>query len=91
MNNNTHQNKQGKREMAVACLLTSRSMTEAAERCDLGIRTLQRWMLQPDFQERLRQAKAQALDGAINVLHTASGSFAAGLVELRRIGRFLQW
>jgi hypothetical protein len=82
MGNGNHQHSQRKREIAISCLLSSRTVAEAAERCDLGERTLRRWMTQPDFQEHYRQAKTEALEGAINVLHTASGSFAAGLVEL---------
>jgi hypothetical protein len=82
MNNNHHQHAVRKRETAIACLLNSRSVAEAAERCDLSLRTLQRWMAQPDFQEHYRRAKDEALEGSINMLRAASASFAAGLVEL---------
>jgi len=82
MNNNNHQRTVHKRETAIACLLSSRSMTEAAERCALSLRTLQRWLTQPDFQEHYRRAKEEALECSVNMLRTASSTFAAGLVEL---------
>jgi hypothetical protein len=82
VNNNSHRRAQRKKELAIASLLSSRTITEAAERCDMSLRSMQRLMAQVDFRQSYQEAKEQALDSAIGILRRASDSFASGLVEL---------
>ena len=58
-----------KKEQAIAALLTSPTLTEAARACGIGETTLWRWLQDPDFAERYRQARKRALHIAINRLH----------------------
>ena len=53
------------REQAILALLTHPTIPEAAEACGVGQTTLWRWMQEPDFRDRYRQARRQVLEGAI--------------------------
>ena len=71
-----------KREQAIAALLAHGTIQEAAASVQIGYRTLERWMSQPDFAEEYRRAQEQMLDAAVNVLRRASLTFAETLVEV---------
>jgi hypothetical protein len=73
---------QRKREQAIAALLASGSIHDAAASVQIGYRTLERWLSQPDFQEDYRKAQEQMLDTAVNVLRRASTTFATTLVTV---------
>jgi hypothetical protein len=62
-----------KREQAIAALLSSRTIADAAQACRLGERTLKRWLATPEFQEEFRQAKKESLRAAAARLNAAAG------------------
>ena len=50
----------GKKEAALLALLTSRSVEDAARTADVPLRTLYRWMNEPEFDSAYRKAKRAA-------------------------------
>ena len=69
-------------EQAILALLTRPSIPEAAEVCGIGEATLWRWMQEPEFRDRYRQARRQVLEGAIASLQQAAGEAATTLRTL---------
>jgi hypothetical protein len=81
-----------RRQRAIAALLSSKNVVEAAENAHVGRRTLCRWMTDPAFRTALIEAEGAAIDaatrrliglqdGAVNTLNeilTSSGT-SAGL------------
>ncbi len=54
-----------KQEEAIIALLTNRSTEEAARAINLGIRTLYRWLKDPDFNAGFRAARRNAFSQSI--------------------------
>ena len=71
-----------KEEQAILALLTHPTIPEAAAACGVGEATLWRWMQEPEFRDRYRQARRQVLEGAIASLQQAAGEAAATLRAL---------
>lgn len=65
--------KNKKWELAIAALLTTPTIKEAAEKCGMGENTLLSWLKIPEFAEQYKEAKRQVLDVAINRLQTIAG------------------
>lgn len=63
-----------KKAKAIAALLSSKNVTEAAELAGVGTRTLFRWMQEIDFQEALTQAESEAIDAATRRLIGLQGA-----------------
>lgn len=61
--NSGHGSRAGKRELAIAALLTSRTHADAAQVAGIGLRTLQKWLTEPAFSEAYRQAKSELVTG----------------------------
>ena len=59
-----HGSRAGKRDLAIAALLASRTHAAAAEACGISLRTLQRWLKEDAFAEAYRQAKYELVSGA---------------------------
>ena len=53
-----------KQQKAIAALLSSRNVEEAAKAAGVGERTLWRWMSEPEFAMELTHAEARAIDAA---------------------------
>ncbi len=53
-----------KQQKAIAALLSSRDVQEAAKAAGIGERTLWRWMGEPEFAQALTHAEAGAIDTA---------------------------
>jgi transposase-like protein len=51
-------------EAAINALLTTGTITEAAQTVKISKTTLYKWLNQPDFQERYQTARRQAVDQA---------------------------
>jgi uncharacterized protein YjgD (DUF1641 family) len=49
-----------KQEDAIAALLSQRNVEEAARAAKIGVRTLYRWLKDPDFDTAFRQARRAA-------------------------------
>ena len=71
-----------KQEMAISCLLEQPTIKEAAVFCGVGEVTLWRWLQQPEFQERYRQAKRQVVEQAITRLQQVTGAAVTTLREI---------
>jgi len=71
-----------KQEDAIIALLTKPTIPEAAVAVGIGESTLWRWMKDPDFNERYREARCKAFQQAINQLQQASGEAVQTLREV---------
>jgi hypothetical protein len=72
--------KSRKRDQAIAALLGANTITEAARAAGIGEKTLRRWLAEADFQAAYRDARAQAVTGAVGRLQGLL-SKAAGTLE----------
>ena len=68
-----------KQQKAIAALLTSSTIEEAAAAAKVGHRTLTRWLTDPVFLVGLRRAQDQAINAAVSRL-VGSASEAAGVL-----------
>jgi transposase-like protein len=71
-----------KKEEAIAALLTSRSVEDAAHAIGIGINTLLRWMQIPEFEAAYRQARRAAVSQATARLQQNSGAAAATILKI---------
>ncbi len=71
----------GKKEAAIAALLTQRSVEDAARAVGLGTQTLLRWLKIPEFVKEYRNARREAVQQAVAGMQRATG--AAGTVVLK--------
>jgi hypothetical protein len=71
-----------KQEKAIAALLTTDSVSQAANVAGVGERTLYRWLQEPVFLEQYRKARKTALDQAISTLQERSNAAARALVDI---------
>lgn len=54
-----------KKEQALAALLANPTRKAAAESCGIGLRTLQKWLTEPEFAEQYQQAKCELVNSLI--------------------------
>ena len=71
-----------KQEDAIAALLSQRNMDEAARVAGIGVRTLMRWLLNPEFQAAYRQARRDVFSQSIARMQQASGAAVSTLVKV---------
>lgn len=71
-----------KMEQAIAALLSSRNVEDAARQAGIGTNTLRRWMRLPDFDAAYREARAALLSQAIGRLQGASGAAANTVLKI---------
>jgi transposase-like protein len=72
----------GKKEAAIAALLTERSIEEAARVIDVGPQSLYRWMRFQEFDDAWREAKRAAFGQANVRLQQASGAAVTTIVRI---------
>ena len=70
-----------KKELAIAALLTNRSVEDAARAVDLNPNTLLKWLKFPDFVQEYRAARREVVIQSVARLQHATG--AAGTVMLK--------
>ena len=70
-----------KKELAIAALLTHRSVEDAARAVDLTANTLLKWLKFPDFVKEYRTARREVVTQSVARLQQATG--AAGTVMLK--------
>ena len=70
-----------KQEEAIAALLSNRTIEEAARACNVAYKTLRRWLDNPEFQKRYREARHHAVQQALARLQQSTG--AASIVILK--------
>ena len=71
-----------KQQAAIAALLSSPSITEAAEASGAGRRTLHRWLEDPGFRQALAAAEAEAISSAVRRM---VGDMSENLATMREI------
>lgn len=71
-----------RQEEAIVALLSQRSVEEAARTADVGVRTLYRWLKEPEFDAAYREARRAAYSQAVARLQQASGTAVAVLVKV---------
>jgi hypothetical protein len=71
-----------KKEEAIVALLSQRSVEEAARACDTPVRTLYRWMQEPEFDAAYRAARRKAYGQAIAFLQQGSTAAATTLLKI---------
>jgi hypothetical protein len=69
-------------QTAIAALISKATIAEAAAEAQISERTLQRWLLKPEFKTELAAAKSRILDGAINKLRSAAGGAVGTLIQV---------
>jgi hypothetical protein len=71
-----------KQEEAIVALLVQRSIEEAARVADVGVRTLYRWMAEPEFDAAYRKAKRAAFRQSVARLQQASSAAVSTLLKV---------
>lgn len=69
---------------AIEALLTSPSISEAAEACGIGRRTLHTWLEDPEFKQALAAAESEAISLAVREM---IGDMRENLATMRDIRR----
>ena len=69
----------GKKEAAVAALLTQRNLEDAARAVDVSPKTLLRWMKEPEFMTSYREARRAAFGQAVARLQQGTSEAATTL------------
>jgi hypothetical protein len=76
-----HGSQERKEEAALAALLSASSIEEAASVAGVAPITLRRWLVRPDFLLKYRQARRDALEGAVAQLQIHLGKAAAAIIQ----------
>jgi hypothetical protein len=71
-----------KRDEAIIALLTHGSIERAARAVGVDPNTLQRWMKEPEFVERYREAGRIAFDHSLGLLQQASGAAVTTVLKI---------
>ena len=71
-----------KQQAAIAALLSSPSITEAAEASGIGRSTMHRWLEDPEFKQALSAAEAEAISSAVRRM---VGDMSDNLATMRDI------
>ena len=71
-----------KREEAIVALLSQRNIDEAARVAGIGVRTLHRWLKEPEFQAAYRKARREAYTQSVARLQQASGAAVSTLLKI---------
>src|SRR5258708_23256660 len=69
------------KEQAIAALLSQRTIEGAARVAGIGVKTLKRWLKNPEFQEEYRKARLEVVHQPIALLQ--QNSPAAGMIILK--------
>jgi hypothetical protein len=71
-----------KKEEMVAALLTQRNMDEAAKAVDVSVKTLLRWMKEPEFIEDYRRARWEVVEQAYARVQQNTSAAVSVLLKL---------
>src|SRR6516225_1670487 len=76
-----------KRELAIANLLVSATLEQAAQRTRVSEKTLRLWLAEPEFSRAFRNARRLVLEQSINVLQQSSLAAAATMIRAMHCGK----
>lgn len=76
-----------KEDAALAALLSCGTIGEAAKKAGIGEATLKRWLQDPEFQARYREARQQVMQQALAALQQASTAAVATLARNLTCGK----
>lgn len=62
-----------RKQRAIVALLSKKSVNQAAQEAGISVRTLWRWLQNPDFQAAYRQTQRQVVEQALTALQQATG------------------
>lgn len=71
-----------KKEKAIAALLTTDTVEQAASVAGIAESTLYRWLREPVFLEQYRKARKAAVDQAISTLQERANKAAKALIDI---------
>ena len=71
-----------KKEDAIVALLSSRGVEDAAKACNTPVRTLYRWMQEPDVDAAYRTSRRKAYGQSISRLQQESAAAATTLLKV---------
>ena len=71
-----------KKEKAIAALLTTDTVEQAASVAGIAESTLYRWLKEPVFLEQYRKARKAAVDQAISTLQERANKAAKALIDI---------
>ena len=71
-----------KQEEAIAALLSQRNVEEAARVAKVGVRTMYRWLKEPDFDAAYRRARRDTFGQTIARLQQGSPAAASLLLKI---------
>jgi hypothetical protein len=71
-----------KKEDEIVALVSQRSIEDAARACDVPVRTLYRWLKEPEFDGAHRAARRQAYGQSISRLQQGSTAAATTLLKV---------
>jgi len=71
-----------KKEKAIAALLTTDTVEQAASVAGIAESTLYRWLKDPTFLEQYRKARKAAVDQAISTLQERANKAAKALIDI---------
>jgi hypothetical protein len=71
-----------KKDEAIAALLTSRGVEDAAKTAGIGVQTLMRWMKLREFDDAYREARRAAFGQSIARLQQASSAAVSTLLKI---------
>jgi transposase-like protein len=71
-----------KKDEAIAALLSSRSVEEAARAVGVNPNTLLRWLEVPEFQDAYRKARREAVHQSVGRMQQATGAASITILKL---------
>jgi hypothetical protein len=71
-----------RKQSAILALLTARSIEEAARTANVPLRTLHRWLQEPNFDAAYRKAKRSAFGQALARLQQGSSAAATTMLKI---------
>ena len=71
-----------KKELAIAALLSHKTLEEAARAAGIGYNTLARWMKESEFEAAYREARRNAFCKSIERLQEASGAAVTTVLKI---------
>jgi hypothetical protein len=71
-----------KKALAIAALMSSKSVVDAAKAAGVGHRTLHTWLLEPEFRQALTNAEGVAIDAATRRLVSLAEASVAVIASI---------